>query len=253
MKIQGCSAIVTGGASGLGEATARMLAHHGAKVAIFDQNTAMGEQAASAIAGIFVRTDVSDDASVTEAIATAEASHGVARLLVNCAGIAPAVKTVGKDAMPHPLALFRNAVEVNLIGTFNVVSKFSSRLSTLDLLGEERGVVVNTASVAAYDGQIGQAAYAASKGGVVAMTLPIARDLSQLRIRVATIAPGIFLTSMLMGLPQAAQESLGTQVPHPSRLGKPEEYAQLVEGIIANPMLNGEVIRLDGAIRMAPR
>jgi len=253
MKIQGCSAIVTGGASGLGEATARMLAHHGAKVAIFDQNTAMGEQAASAIAGIFVRTDVSDDASVTEAIATAEASHGVARLLVNCAGIAPAVKTVGKDAMPHPLALFRNAVEVNLIGTFNVVSKFSSRLSTLDLLGEERGVVVNTASVAAYDGQIGQAAYAASKGGVVAMTLPIARDLSQLRIRVATIAPGIFLTPMLMGLPQAAQESLGTQVPHPSRLGKPEEYAQLVEGIIANPMLNGEVIRLDGAIRMAPR
>ena len=196
---------------------------------------------------------MSDDASVSQAVAKAEEAHGVARVLVNCAGVAPAIKTVGRENAPHPLDAFRKTVEVNLIGTFNVISKFAARLAAAEPIGEERGVIVNTASVAAYDGQIGQAAYAASKGGVVGLTLPVARDLAQHKIRVVTIAPGIFLTPMLMGLPQAAQDSLGTQVPHPSRLGKPEDYAQMVEAIIANPMLNGEVIRLDGAIRMAPR
>ena len=253
MEINDIAAIVTGGASGLGNATAEMLSAHGAKVAILDVNADAGEAAAARLGGIFLRTDVTSDASVADAIAAAEERHGVARVLINCAGVAPAVKTVGKDGAPHPLDTFRRAVEINLIGTFNVISKFAARLIATGIADEEAGVVVNTASVAAYDGQIGQAAYAASKGGVVGLTLPVARDLAQHRIRVMTIAPGIFLTPMLMGLPQPAQDSLGKQVPHPSRLGKPQEYAQLVGSIIANPMLNGEVIRLDGAIRMAPR
>ena len=253
MDLAGVAAIVTGGASGLGEATARMLAGRGARVTIFDLNEEHGTAAAAAIGGHFVRVDVVDDASVAAGLEAADAAHGVARVLVNCAGVAPAIKTVGRDGAPHPLASFRKAVEINLIGSFNTISKFAARLIAAGIAGEEAGVIVNTASVAAYDGQIGQAAYAASKGGVVGMTLPIARDLAQHRIRVMTIAPGIFLTPMLMGLPQPAQDSLGTQVPHPSRLGRPDEYAQLVDSIIANPMLNGEVIRLDGAIRMAPR
>ena len=253
MKLEGVGAIVTGGASGLGGATAAMLARHGAKVAIFDLNEEAGKAAADAIGGIFVKVNVSDEDSVNAAIATAEAAHGVARVLVNCAGIAPPVKTVGKENVPHPLDTYRKVIEVNLIGTFNMISKFAARLAGAEPIGEERGVIINTASVAAFEGQIGQAAYASSKAGVVGLTLPVARDLSQHKIRVMTIAPGIFLTPMLMGLPQAAQDSLGQQVPHPSRLGKPEEYAQLAESIIANPMLNGETIRLDGAIRMAPR
>ena len=253
MQIEGLSAIVTGGASGLGGATARALAQAGARVAIFDLNEENGTAHAEAIGGLFVRTNVSDDANVTQAVAEAEAAHGVARILVNCAGVAPAIKTVGRENVPHPLDVFRKTVEVNLVGSFNMISKFAARLAAAEAIGEERGVIVNTASVAAYDGQIGQAAYSASKGGVVGMTLPIARDLAQHLIRVVTIAPGIFLTPMLMGLPQAAQDSLGTQVPHPSRLGRPEEYAQLVMAIVANAMLNGETIRLDGAIRMAPR
>ena len=253
MEVKGVAAIVTGGASGLGGATAKMLADAGAKVAIFDLNEDAGKAHADAIGGIFVKTNVADEGSVDEALATAEAKHGVARILVNCAGVAPAVKTVGKENLPHPIDVYRRTIEINLIGTFLMISRFSARLAAADPIGEERGVIVNTASVAAYDGQIGQAAYASSKGGVVGMTLPVARDLAQHKIRVMTIAPGIFLTPMLMGLPQAAQDSLGQQVPHPSRLGKPEEYAQLVGSIIANPMLNGEVIRLDGAIRMAPR
>ena len=253
MDIQGIAAIVTGGASGLGGTTAALLAARGAKVAIFDLNEEVGRATAAEIGGLFVKANVTDDEGITAAVAEAEAAHGVARILVNCAGVAPAIKTVGKDGAPHGLADFRKAVEINLIGSFNVLSKFAARILTVDPIGEERGVIVNTASVAAYDGQIGQAAYAASKGGVVGMTLPVARDLAREKVRVMTIAPGIFLTPMLMGLPQAAQDSLGTQVPHPSRLGRPEEYAQLVESIIANPMLNGEVIRLDGAIRMAPR
>jgi len=253
MDIKGIAAIVTGGASGLGGATARMLAATGAKVAIFDLNEEAGQAMAKEIGGTFVSVNVADDASVSAGLDAAEAAHGVARILVNCAGIAPAIKTVGKENAPHPLDVYRKTIEVNLIGTFNVISKFAARLAAAEAIGEERGVIVNTASVAAFDGQIGQAAYSSSKGGVVGMTLPVARDLAQHKIRVMTIGPGIFLTPMLMGLPQAAQDSLGTQVPHPSRLGKPEEYAQLVESIIRNPMLNGDVIRLDGAIRMAPR
>ncbi|MES3154650.1 SDR family NAD(P)-dependent oxidoreductase [Sphingomonas faeni] len=253
MRMTDIAAIVTGGASGLGEATAAMLATAGARVTIFDLNAEIGEATATRIGGRFARVDVTDDQGVADALAEAEQAHGVARVLINCAGIAPAVKTVGKDGTPHPLDLFRKTVEINLVGSFNMISKFAARLAAADPIGEERGVIVNTASVAAYDGQVGQVAYAASKGGIVGLTLPVARDLAQHRIRVMTIAPGIFLTPMLMGLPQAAQDSLGTQVPHPSRLGRPEEYAQLVASIIANPMLNGDVIRLDGAIRMAPR
>ncbi|MDX3910080.1 MAG: SDR family NAD(P)-dependent oxidoreductase [Sphingobium sp.] len=253
MELQGIGAIVTGGASGLGGATAKMLASRGARVAIFDLNEEAGRAAAQEIGGLFCKVDVTDEASVIEGIEKAEETHGVARVVVNCAGIAPAIKTVGRENAPHPIEAFRKAIEINLIGTFIVVSKFAAKLAAADPVGEERGVIINTASVAAYDGQIGQAAYASSKAGVAGMTLPVARDLAQHKIRVMTIAPGIFMTPMLMGLPQAAQDSLGTQVPHPSRLGKPEEYAQLVASIIDNPMLNGEVIRLDGAIRMAPR
>lgn len=253
MNIQGLSAIVTGGASGLGGATAVMLAQLGAKVTIFDVNEEVGSAHAKAIGGLFAHVNVADEASVASGFNTAEAEHGVSQILVNCAGVAPAIKTVGKENVAHPLDAFRRTVEINLIGTFNVIAQFAARLAAADPVGEDRGVIVNTASVAAFDGQIGQAAYAASKGGVVGMTLPVARDLAQHRIRVVTIAPGIFLTPMLMGLPQVAQDSLGRQVPHPSRLGKPEEYAQMVCSIIENPMLNGETIRLDGAIRMAPR
>ena len=253
MKIENMAALVTGGASGLGGATARALADQGARVAILDVNEEAGREHAQAIGGQFFRTDVSDDDSVTQAIAGAAAAHGVARILVNCAGVAPAIKTVGRENQPHPLDAFRKTITINLLGTFNVISKFAAQLAAFETDEEERGVSVNTASVAAFDGQIGQAAYSASKGGVVGMTLPIARDLAQHRIRVVTIAPGIFLTPMLMGLPQPAQDSLGKQIPHPSRLGRPEEYAQMVRAIVENPMLNGETIRLDGAIRMAPR
>lgn len=253
MELNNLTAVVTGGASGLGGATAAMLAGLGAKVTIFDLNEEVGEAHAAAIGGLFARVDVADEASVAAGLDAAEAAHGVTRLLVNCAGVAPAIKTVGKENAPHPLAAFRRAVEINLVGSFNVIAQFAARLAAAEPVGEERGVIVNTASVAAFDGQIGQAAYAASKAGVAGMTLPVARDLAQHRIRVVTIAPGIFLTPMLMGLPQAAQDSLGMQVPHPSRLGKPEEYAQMVRAIVENPMLNGETIRLDGAIRMAPR
>ncbi len=253
MQIEGLAAIVTGGASGLGGATAAMLASKGAKVTIFDLQDEAGNAHAAKIGGRFAKVDVTDGDSVANALAEAEAAHGPARILVNCAGIAPAIKTFGKEFKVHPLDTFRKTVEVNLIGTFNVLSQFSARLAQAEPVGEERGVIVNTASVAAFDGQIGQIAYSASKGGVVGLTLPAARDLSQHLIRVVTIAPGIFWTPMLAGLPQAAQDSLGQQVPHPSRLGKPEEYAQLVESIVTNPMLNGETIRLDGAIRMAPR
>lgn len=253
MDIVNCAAIVTGGASGLGAATATMLAEAGAKVAIFDLNETIGTETAARIDGIFCNVDVSDEASVGGALAAAEAAHGTARILVNCAGVAPAIRIVNKDGVAHPLAAYRKAIEINLIGTFNMIAQFAARLIAGEIGGEEAGVIVNTASVAAFDGQIGQAAYASSKGGVVGLTLPAARDLAQHRIRVMTIAPGIFLTPMLMGLPQAAQDSLGQQVPHPSRLGRPEEYARMVAAILANPMLNGDVIRLDGAIRMAPR
>lgn len=254
MKIDGLAAIVTGGASGLGGATARMLADRGARVTIFDLNPELGEQHAAAIGGRFLSVNVADDESVAAAVADAESAHGTARILVNCAGIGTPSRVLDKEGNPQRLDAFRKIIDVNLIGTFNVLSKFAARAAkAAPLDGGERGVVINTASVAAYDGQIGQAAYSASKGGVVGMTLTIARDLAQFGVRVMTIAPGLFLTPLLMGLPQDALDSLGKQVPFPSRLGDPSEYAMLVESIVTNPMLNGEVIRLDGAIRMAPR
>ena len=229
------------------------MAAGGAKVTILDRDRPRGEAKAAELGAKFFQTDVTDEASVAQALEAAEVAHGIARILVNCAGIGIAAKTVDREGAAHNLAKFSQVISINLIGTFNVLSKFAARLAPADLIGEERGVIINTASVAAYEGQIGQAAYSASKGGVVAMTLPIARDLSQMAIRVVTIAPGIFLTPMMAGLPQAAQDSLGKQVPFPSRLGQPSEYAQLAAAIIANPMLNGETIRLDGAIRMSPR
>ena len=253
MDIKGLAAIVTGGASGLGRATATMLAAQGAKVAIFDLNEEAGKAVAAEIGGLYVGVNVADDASVTAGLDAAEAAHGTARILVNCAGIAPAVKTVGKENVPHPLDSFAKTVTVNLIGTFNMISKFAARAAAAEEMDGERGVIVNTASVAAFDGQIGQSAYAASKGGVVGMTLPIAREFARDGIRVVTIAPGLFLTPLLQSLPPAAQESLGKQVPFPARLGRPEEFAQMVGHVFANLMLNGETIRLDGAIRMAPK
>jgi NAD(P)-dependent dehydrogenase (short-subunit alcohol dehydrogenase family) len=251
--MNGVAAVVTGGASGLGWATARRLAEGGARVTLFDLNAELGTRRAQEIGGHFVGTDVTDEAQVESALAQAQERHGVARICVNCAGIGPPGRVIGRDGKAIPLADFTRIVNVNLFGTFNVLSKFAARLAAAEPVGEERGVIVNTASVAAYEGQIGQPAYAASKGGIVAMTLPIAREFSRLGIRVVTIAPGLFLTPLLESLPQEAQDSLGKQVPFPSRLGAPDEYAQLVTAIVANPMLNGETIRLDGALRMAPR
>jgi NAD(P)-dependent dehydrogenase (short-subunit alcohol dehydrogenase family) len=253
MNPSGQVAIVTGGGSGLGEATARALAAKGARVAILDLGLERAEQVAAAIGGIAVKCDVADAAGAEQAVAAVFERLGAPRILVNCAGVAIALKTVGKDG-PHPLDRFRRVVEVNLVGTFNMIRLFADRAQNLDPLdGGERGVIVNTASVAAYDGQIGQAAYSASKGGVVGMTLPVARDLARSGIRVVTIAPGIFRTPMLAGLPEEAQISLGQQVPFPPRLGEPAEYGALALHIVENQMLNGETIRLDGAIRMAPK
>lgn len=252
MNPKGIAAIVTGGGSGLGEATARALAAAGAKVAVFDVNMKGAEAVAADIGGVAVRCDVSS-ADAEGAVETAANAHGEARILINCAGIGMAMRTTSKEG-PHPLEVFARVVQVNLVGTFNMIRLFASRCEKLDPLdGGERGVIVNTASVAAYDGQIGQAAYSASKGGVVGMTLPIARDLSRAGIRVCTIAPGIFRTPMLAGLPEEAQKSLGMQVPFPPRLGDPAEYGALAMHIVQNQMLNAETIRLDGAIRMAPK
>lgn len=253
MDIQGQAAIVTGGASGLGGATAAYLAKAGAKVTIFDMNGDMGAAHAAEIGAHFCKVNVTDESEVEAAIAEAEGLHGKARILVNCAGIGPPAKVVDRDGKALPLAAFASVINVNLLGSFNVLSKWAAALVAAEPTGEERGVVINTASVAAYDGQIGQAAYAASKGGVVGMTLPIAREFARHGIRVMTIAPGLFLTPLLESLPKEAQDSLGAQVPFPNRLGDPAEYAHLVGSIVTNPMLNGEVIRLDGAIRMAPK
>ena len=253
MNPSGIVAIVTGGGSGLGEATARALAAKGAKVAIFDVGMERAEKVAASIGGIAVRSEVSSAEKGEAAVAEVAEKLGAPRILVNCAGIGIAMKTLGKEG-PHPLDLYRKVIEVNLIGTFNMIRLVADRTQKLEpLAGGERGVIVNTASVAAYDGQIGQAAYSSSKGGVVGMTLPVARDLARSGIRVVTIAPGIFKTPMLMGLPQEAQDSLGQQVPFPPRLGEPSEYAALALHIVENQMLNGETIRLDGAIRMAPK
>lgn len=255
MEILGKVALVTGGASGLGGGTARRLATNGAKVIIADINESAGSTLADELGSnaLFTRADVTQSDQVLEAIAYAKSKFGGLDIVVNCAGIGLAMRTVTKDG-PHSLDLFERVVRVNLIGTFNVIRLTAAVMSENngDQHGE-RGVIVNTASVAAFDGQIGQAAYAASKGGIVGMTLPIARDLSRNGIRVVTIAPGLFDTPLLAGLPEAARLSLGQQVPFPSRLGQPAEYAQLVQAIIENTMLNGEVIRLDGALRMAPK
>lgn len=254
MQINSVAAVVTGGASGLGGATAARLSAAGAKVTILDLNEDQGEAHAKRIGGFFRKVDVTDDIGVANALDEAEAVNGKARILVNCAGIGPPGKVVGRDGKALPLNEFTKIVSINLIGTFNVLSQFAERLLTADPLeGGERGVIINTASVAAFDGQIGQPAYAASKAGIAGMTLPIAREFARAGVRVMTIAPGLFLTPLLATLPQEAQDSLGAQVPFPNRLGDPDEYAQLVEAIVTNPMLNGETIRLDGAIRMAPR
>jgi NAD(P)-dependent dehydrogenase (short-subunit alcohol dehydrogenase family) len=253
MNIDGCSAIVTGGASGLGNATARALTAAGAHVIVLDLPSSEGEKAAVALGPTarFVAADVADEDQVRAAVDQAS-ELGPLRVVVNCAGIATPGKVLGRDGV-LPLEQFERVIRVNLIGTFNVVRLAAAAMVATEPLGEERGVIVNTASVAAFDGQIGQPAYSASKGGVAAMTLPLARELARDLIRVVTIAPGIFETPMMAGLPQAAQDSLAAQVPHPSRLGKPDEYASLVRHIVENAMLNGEVIRLDGAIRMQPK
>ncbi|WP_163268839.1 3-hydroxyacyl-CoA dehydrogenase [Chelativorans alearense] len=253
MNPSGITALVTGGGSGLGEATARALAERGAKVALADVGMEQAEKVAGEIGGLAVKCDVTSAEDGEAAIAAVTEKLGSPRILVNCAGIAVAMKTVGKEG-PHPLDLYRRVIEVNLIGSFNMIRLFAAQAQELEpLAGDERGVIVNTASVAAFDGQIGQAAYSASKGGIVGMTLPVARDLARAGIRVCTIAPGIFKTPMLAGLPEDAQASLGQQVPFPPRLGEPSEYAALACHIVENQMLNGETIRLDGAIRMAPR
>jgi NAD(P)-dependent dehydrogenase (short-subunit alcohol dehydrogenase family) len=253
MLIKNSVFVVTGGASGLGAATARMAAENGGKVVIADMQADAGEKLAKELGGRFSRCDVTSEADGKAAIALALKEFGGLQVLVNCAGIAIAERTIGKEA-PHDLGRFTRVVTVNLIGTFNMIRLAADAMAKAGPnAAGERGVIINTASVAAYDGQIGQAAYSASKGGVVGMTLPIARDLSRNGIRVCTIAPGIFETPMLLGLPKDAQDSLGKQVPFPSRLGRPVEYAQLARAIIENEMLNGETIRLDGAIRMAPK
>jgi NAD(P)-dependent dehydrogenase (short-subunit alcohol dehydrogenase family) len=253
MEIKGQAAIVTGGASGLGAATARALAAAGAKVAVFDLNEKGAAGVAKDIDGIAVACDVASAEGAKAAIGTAATVHGAARILVNCAGIGPAKRIVGRDG-PMPLEDFERAIRINLIGTFNMMRLVAANMQGLEPFADgERGVIVSTASVAAFEGQIGQAAYASSKGGVAALTLPAAREFAQFGIRVMAIAPGIFGTPMLTALPQESQNSLGASVPFPKRLGKPREYAALVLHCIHNSYLNGEVIRLDGALRMAPR
>ena len=253
MQVQGVAAIVTGGGSGLGAATGRALAAAGAKVALLDLNQEAAAAVADEIGGLALACDVADAASAEAAVARATEAHGPARILVNCAGIAPAARIVGRNG-PASLDAFATVIRVNLIGSFNLMRLVAAGAQALDPLeGGERGVVVSTASVAAYEGQIGQAAYAASKAGVVGLTLPAAREFAAVGIRVCAIAPGLFETPMLRGLPQEVQDSLGAAVPFPSRLGRPEEYAALVMAIVGNPMLNGEVIRLDGALRMQPK
>ena len=253
MQIKNSVFVVTGGASGLGAATARMAAANGAKVVIADLQVDAGEALAKELGGKFARCDVTSEADGKAATELAVKFFGGLHVLVNCAGIGVAERTIGKDA-PHDLARFTMVITINLIGTFNMIRLGADAMAKAGPnAAGERGVIVNTASVAAFDGQIGQAAYSASKGGVVGMTLPIARDLSRNGIRVVTIAPGLFLTPMLLGLPQEAQDSLAKQVPFPSRFGKPDEYAALAKHIVENEMLNGETIRLDGAIRMAPK
>lgn len=253
MEVKGQAAIVTGGASGLGAATARTLAAAGARVAIFDVNQKAAAEVAIDVNGIAVTCDVADAKSAEDAIKQAAADHGPARILVNCAGVGPAKRIVGRDG-PMPLEDYERVIRINLIGTFNMMRLAAAAMQPLTPFADgERGVIVSTASVAAFEGQIGQAAYSSSKGGVAALTVPAAREFAQFGIRVLAIAPGIFATPMLKALPQEAQDSLGASVPFPRRLGEPREFAALVMHCIHNGYLNGEVIRLDGALRMAPR
>lgn len=253
MDIKGQAAIVTGGASGLGAATARALAAAGARVAVADINEAAASEVAKEIGGVAIACDVADAASGEAAVRRAAEAHGPARVLVNCAGVGPAKRIVGRDG-PMPLADYERVIRINLIGTFNMLRLVAAGMQTLDPLPDgDRGVIVSTASVAAFEGQIGQAAYSSSKGGVAALTLPAAREFAQSGIRVLAIAPGIFGTPMLFTMPQEVQNALAASVPFPSRLGRPADYAKLVHQIVTNEMLNGEVIRLDGAIRLAPK
>ena len=253
MRLDGQAAIVTGGGSGLGAATAERLARAGCRVTVLDINLAAAEASALRIGGIGVACDVADVASAEAAIAKAREAHGPARLLVNCAGIGTAGRIVGRDG-PMPLDAFEHVIRINLIGSFNLLRLAAADMGALDPLEDgERGVIVNTASIAAYEGQIGQAAYAASKAGVIGLTLPAARELARVGVRVVTIAPGLFRTPMVEGLPQEVQQSLADGIPFPPRLGAPEEYAALVEHIAANRFINGATIRLDGALRMPPR
>ena len=254
MNIQGHAALVTGGGSGLGEATARELARLGAKVAVLDVNLANAERVAAEIGGIACQCDITNTESLQAAIAKAAAAHGPARVLMNIAGIGAAKRVVAKDGSAAPLEDFAKVINVNLIGTYNASRLFAAECAKLSPLGDgERGVMLFTASVAAFDGQVGQQAYSASKGGLVGMTLPMARDLAQHGIRVCTIAPGLFATPLMKQLPEAVQASLAASIPFPPRLGKPSEFAELACHIVSNTHLNGEVIRLDGALRMAPR
>ena len=254
MNIQGHAALVTGGGSGLGEATARELARLGAKVAVLDLNIENAQRVAADIGGLAVQCNVADEASMQAAIEQAAAAHGPARILMQIAGIGSAKRVVGKDGNAAPLADFARVINVNLIGTYNAARLFATACAKLEPMEDgERGVMVFTASVAAFDGQVGQQAYSASKAGVVGMTLPMARDLAQHGIRVCTIAPGLFATPLMKELPEPVQESLAKSIPFPNRLGKPEQFAQLAAHIVSNGHLNGEVIRLDGALRMAPR
>ncbi|HWD60285.1 MAG TPA: SDR family NAD(P)-dependent oxidoreductase [Stellaceae bacterium] len=254
MDVTGHAALVSGGASGLGRATAAALAAAGARVALLDIDGAAAEAAAKELGGIGLACDVTDAAATEAAVAAARDRHGPARIVVNCAGIGRAGRIVDRDGKAMPLDRFRQVIEVNLIGSFNLLRVAAAGMAGLEPLADnERGVILLTASIAAYDGQIGQAAYAASKGGIVGLTLPAARELARDGIRVAAIAPGVFATPMLAGLPEAAQASLAAGVPFPQRLGRPEEYAALALHICRNTMINGEVIRLDGALRMAPR
>jgi NAD(P)-dependent dehydrogenase (short-subunit alcohol dehydrogenase family) len=248
-------ALISGGASGLGAASARALARRGCPVTILDRDAEAGLRVAEEIGGLFRNADVTDVAAIDSAIDFCSAAHGPTRIVINCAGIAPAARSVGRDRTPHDPDLFAKVVAINLIGTFLISTRFAARMADLDQITRdgERGVIINAASIAAFEGQIGQIAYAASKAGVAGMVLPMARDLAPLGIRVVAIAPGMFRTPMVDGLPQETRDSLGAQVPFPSRLGSPEEFASLALEILANPMLNGSVIRLDGAIRMGPR
>ena len=259
MNVSGMAAVVTGAASGLGETTARELAKRGAKVAVFDRDVDRGTQVATEIGGVFCEVDVTSDEKVAEAFAHAREAHGQERILVNCAGVANAAKTVGRDketkaAKFYPMQQFELAIQINLIGTFRCIANSAFGMVDLDPLADgEKGVIINTASVAAEDGQIGQAAYSASKGGVMAMALPIARDLMNEGVRVNTILPGVFRTPMVAMMPPNVQDALGAQVPFPKRLGNPDEYAQLACFLIENPYMNAAAVRLDGGIRMAPR